>query len=121
VPGEPGVGVFTLRGKVFRMTDRMVWYTSSMGLVEIRIPEEAIRDIHQPGDAEEAVRYWMDEVEWFGTTIEDIRRELREYGAWDDDELDDEDMCWVRMLWLAACDLGDTDEDEWDTSEPVRA
>lgn len=34
-----------------------------------------------------------------------IRSALKEYGAWDDDELQDDDQNRARALWLAACDI----------------
>ena len=34
-----------------------------------------------------------------------IRQELSEYGAWSDEELADDDMSWVRILWIGANDI----------------
>ena len=36
-----------------------------------------------------------------------IRQELREYGAWEDGELADDDMNWVRILWIGANDISE--------------
>lgn len=36
-----------------------------------------------------------------------IRAELREYGAWDDDELADDDENRRRIIWLAAWNIYD--------------
>jgi hypothetical protein len=33
--------------------------------------------------------------------IDKIRLELDEYGAWNDEELQDEEMCFVRIIWIA--------------------
>jgi hypothetical protein len=38
---------------------------------------------------------------------EDVRSELEEYGAWDDDELADHDANLSRVLWLACGDIYD--------------
>lgn len=38
---------------------------------------------------------------------EDLRFELKDYGAWDDDELADHDANLERILWLAAGDIVD--------------
>lgn len=99
---------------------RKIWHTSGCGKVEIRIPEQAIRDIFKPGDAQDACEYWLGGVEWFGASNHDIAMSLRETGAWEDHELSDPRKNQIRYLWLAACDLGDMDESEWDDSEPVR-
>lgn len=36
-----------------------------------------------------------------------VRQELREYGAWEEEELADDDMNWVRILWLGANDISE--------------
>lgn len=36
-----------------------------------------------------------------------IRQELREYGAWEDEELADDEANWQRILWLGACDIAE--------------
>ena len=36
---------------------------------------------------------------------EDLKRELREYGAWDDEELADHAQNLQRILWIAAGDI----------------
>jgi hypothetical protein len=46
---------------------------------------------------------------------DDLRRELKEYGAWDAEELVDHQQNLQRVLWLAGCDIkeraGEEDED----------
>jgi len=34
-----------------------------------------------------------------------LRTALKEYGAWDADELDDNDANRIRVIWSAACDI----------------
>lgn len=36
-----------------------------------------------------------------------LREELREYGAWDGDELADHDANLMRLVWVAACDVAE--------------
>ena len=40
-----------------------------------------------------------------------IRQELKEYGAWEEEELADDDANWQRILWLGANDI----VEEWRT------
>ena len=40
-----------------------------------------------------------------------IRQELREYGAWEEEELADDEANWQRVLWLGANDISE----EWRT------
>ncbi len=34
-----------------------------------------------------------------------IRQELKEHGCWSEEELQDDDMSWVRILWIGANDI----------------
>lgn len=36
-----------------------------------------------------------------------IRTELREYGAWEDWQLENDDMNWARILWIGANDISE--------------
>jgi hypothetical protein len=102
-----------------------LYWASGNGL-EFRIPGEAILDIAQSGRNDEAVAAWVDAVrdqaerDNFpnGPTPDSIRRELAEYGAWDDEELADDEQNWHRLLWIAAWDVFDSDQPDF--SEPVR-
>jgi len=38
---------------------------------------------------------------------ENLRRELKEYGAWDESELSDHEQNCQRILWIAAGDIRD--------------
>ena len=52
-------------------------------------------------DCEEAAQYF--EVKDF----EAIRNDLSEYGAWDDEELSDDDANLKRYLWILSADIQD--------------
>ncbi len=39
--------------------------------------------------------------------VDDIKAELREYGAWSQEELEDEDANVERIMWVAACNIRD--------------
>jgi hypothetical protein len=41
---------------------------------------------------------------------DEIRSELREYGAWDSDELKDAEQNRKRILWIAACNIREEKE-----------
>ena len=36
-----------------------------------------------------------------------IRQELKEYGCYSEEELQDDDANWMRILWCAACDISE--------------
>ena len=64
-----------------------------------------------PGDCEPDVRMLMEHplIKRQRKRIDPelIREELSEYGAWSDEELADDDMSWVRILWIGANDIKD--------------
>lgn len=61
------------------------------------------------GDQSENVQYVMDCYSISGD-VEDCKNALRPYGAWDDDELEDHEQNLRRLVWLAGCDLCETNE-----------
>jgi len=93
-------------------------YWASFNRFELRIPGNAVADIAQPGPADEAVSYWAPKIDRPERCTPDaLRDELREYGAWDADELADDAANWRRIVWCAACNVAESDEP--DCSEPV--
>lgn len=89
----------------------LYWWSESLGRFELQIPGEAIEDIFQPGPADETVEYWAKKIERPArATAKALRDSLREYGAWDESELADDAANWHRVVWSAACDLGDSSE-----------
>lgn len=88
------------------------WYTSSDGTIEFQMTLAQAESVSQPGkDAEEDVRALMRDpdmkevVDYLSDNMDNVKEELKEYGAWDDEELEDEDMNIVRMIWLAGTQI----------------
>ena len=73
----------------------------------LEIPESSVLDCTHPGPCDEDVAYWVDRVNWQQVDADEIRAELAEYGAWDDEELADEDANRRRILWIAAGNIAD--------------
>lgn len=69
----------------------------------ITLPLEAVEDMSGPGQADEAVEYWSRQIIRPRQMTKDaLRAELKEYGAWDAEQLDDDAQNWQRILWIAA-------------------
>jgi hypothetical protein len=68
------------------------------------LPEQCVRDCSGPGAADEPVAFWAGKL---GCPIEPetLKAELKEYGAWDAEELGDHDDNWRRIIWIAACNI----------------
>lgn len=98
-------------------------YWASFNRFELRLPGEAVLDIAQSGPNDEAVTYWApriyEQVEKDGfqncPTPDKVRAELKEYGAWDADELSDDAANWQRLVWCTAWSISEAP----DCTEPV--
>ena len=81
-------------------------YWASFNLFEMRIPGQAVLDCAHSGDCEADVRRWAPlirqqvEADNFPNKPDPdkIRKELEEYGAWDETELADDEMNWIRLV-----------------------
>src|SRR5205814_328937 len=70
---------------------------------ELPIPREAVEDITNSIDADEAVSHWASRIyRPDHITPEKLANELRESGGWLPEELGDDDTNWRRTIWLAA-------------------
>lgn len=90
-------------------------WTSSNGRLHLTLSEDQVSTCAHSGDCEADVRWTLAEDDIESQVAEwdpgDLKRELREYGAWDDEELSDHEMNIVRMLWLAANDCRENPDD----------
>lgn len=72
----------------------------------LEMPQGAIEDCSHQGKCDEDVAYWAKEIERPAEiTPEKLAAELKEYGAWDAEELADDDQNWHRLIWIAAGNL----------------
>ncbi len=67
------------------------------------MPSEAVTDCSHQGECGPDVEFWAPRVQRPAEcTADALRAELREYGAWDDDQLADDMVNWERIVWIAA-------------------
>ena len=100
-------------------------YWASFNTFELRIPGQAVIDCTHSGDCDLDVKSWcpailelvkMDDFTNKPTEGK-IRKELKEYGAWSEKELDCPGLNWERICWIAC---GNIAEDETpDCSAPL--
>lgn len=103
-------------------------YWASFNRFELRLPGQCVIDCSHSGPCDSDVEYWAG-ANWEGSkriarierpatvTPEALAAELKDYGAWDADELADDDQNWHRLIWIAACNIAE--EESPDCSEPV--
>jgi hypothetical protein len=86
---------------------------ASFNRFEFAMPDEAIRDCHHQGSCDGEVERWQGsgKINLSHISDDDLAAELKEYGAWDSEELKDRTANEQRIIWIAAGNIQDeTDE-----------
>jgi|SRR5580704_1534557 hypothetical protein len=91
------------------MTNEILWFTSGCGRIEIGMTMDDANSAAHQGQCDEDVLA-LSKVPEIARQLEAIDpivlvRELREYGAWDENELADHRQNLQRILWLACNDI----------------
>jgi hypothetical protein len=69
-----------------------------------------INDCSAQGAVDDSVSYWKD---FFVADEEDLKSELAETGAWDNEELEDYEDNLSRYLWLLASSIKEEEENNY--------
>ena len=81
-------------------------WTNGSGNIELQFTQEQAESVPLSGAADAAIDDLMLDEEIIAQvrelSVEDVREELREYGAWDEEELSDHTSNVRRLIWLAA-------------------
>lgn len=98
---------------------KSLWFTSSSGRIELQMTMEQAESASHSGECDEDVRE-LSKVPAIAEQLTKIdpvllSAELKEYGAWDDEERADHDQNLQRILWLAAGDI--TEQEGCDCGE----
>ncbi len=76
---------------------------ASFNRFEISMPKRAALDCSHSGSCDADVEYYASILKRPAEcTADKLSAELREYGAWDDEQLADDDANWQRIVWIAA-------------------
>jgi hypothetical protein len=75
------------------------------------IPEELAARVDYPGDCSKDIDRLL-EVEEIQAELgklkpDDLKRELQEYGAWTEEELNNHSDNLTRILWIACCNINE--------------
>ena len=86
-----------------------MWFSTSSGRIELKMTLDQARSASHQGQCDPDVRD-LSKVPAIARQLAKIdprtlRGELREYGAWDAEELADHDQNLQRLLWLAAGEI----------------
>lgn len=88
-----------------------MWYTSGSGRIELSMTLAQAKSAAHQGQCDADVRE-LSKVPAIARQLSKIepatlRDELKEYGAWDAEELADHDQNLQRLLWLAGGDISE--------------
>jgi hypothetical protein len=88
---------------------KLLWFASGNGRIELQMTMEQAESASHSGECDDDVRE-LSKVPAIADQLAKIdpallSAELKEYGAWDDEERADTDQNFQRILWLAACDI----------------
>ena len=87
-----------------------MWFTTSSGRIELNITlKDALTGFHQ-GQCQEDVEYLLSHRPYIRRQlakidVQTLRDELREYGDWKTEELEDHETNIQRILWIACGDI----------------
>lgn len=89
-----------------------MYWSESLGRIELKITKAQAESCSHPGPCDSdvadlrkapSIRRQLDKL-----SPELVAECLREYGAWDAEELSDHGANLDRLLWIACCDLAET-------------
>lgn len=88
---------------------KTMWYTSGSGRIEIKLTKKQASIGSHSGQCDTDIKYLrqlpaikrqLDKID-----AELLRGELKEFGAWDENELQDHNANLDRILWIACGDI----------------
>lgn len=84
--------------------------TAYFNRFSLDLPDEAVSSCYHSGACDEDFNYYSNLINRpVEITPEKLKSELKEYGAWDENELENDEDNWKRIIWLAA---GNIQEEE---------
>ena len=74
------------------------------------IPADCVADIARTGPNDAAVESWVPRIDWTEWDADQVRDELRDAGAWSEEQLADDLANRGRILWILAWNVRDDEE-----------
>lgn len=87
----------------------LVWHSGNY--LELQISKFAVEQIAQSGDNLPAVEDWIGTIADYNISNKQLTNELREFGAWDDNELENRADNLQRLMWTACHDISERGDD----------
>ena len=80
-------------------------YWATFDRFEFQMLGEAVMDCSHQGECDGDCKTWESKIDLSKISPDAIRAELKEYGAWDKEELKDDKQNRRRIIWCAACSI----------------
>lgn len=75
---------------------------------ELALPDQCVIDCSHSGDCGADVEFWAKKITRPpGATPEAVAAECEDTGGWEDSELQDDQINWERVIWIAAGNIKD--------------
>jgi hypothetical protein len=88
-----------------------IWFSSSSGLIELSIPLELAAIGYHSGQCDDDIAELLEKplikAQMMDIDPQLLIKELREFGAWNDEELSNHADNLARLLWIACGDIVD--------------
>ena len=85
--------------------------TAQFNRFSFDMPSQAVEDCYHQGSCDEDVDFWHGKIDLSHIDDEALARELQEYGAWDNKQLQDRTENEKRIIWLGAGDIQEAQEE----------
>ena len=85
-------------------TKPIIWFDGRESTRQL--PAECIADCSGSGEQTQNVTSWVERLNFDGS-VELFKEHLKQYGCWDDEQLEDHYENRIRVLWLWACDCSE--------------
>lgn len=88
-----------------------MYYTSGSGRIELQITKQQAETGSHPGKCDDDIKYLRTlpvikrQLNKIDKNV--LKKELGEYGAWDDEQLNDHEENLNRILWIACGDISE--------------
>jgi hypothetical protein len=89
-----------------------MWWTESLGRIELKMTLKQAQMCSHPGQCDADVLSLSQEPK-IANQLKKLDPKvvsqcLKEYGAWNDEDLSDHGQNLQRLLWIAACDISES-------------
>lgn len=87
--------------------------TADFNRFSLEMPDDCVGDCSHVGPCDDDVSHWAAKLPRpADISPEALRAELKEYGAWDAEQLADDAANWERLVWVAACNIKEESKGE---------